>query len=87
MAEERRNIDDLTEVADLALAAYLLAKDVPLWAMDRHDWRRILFVFEGRPTELLASWAAGTAQVNAYRYAAGLRRAKRLLFRDEDSKR
>lgn len=71
--------------SDVYLASWLLSKGLQLEDLDRHNPRRIDFIFRDRPdrSELVNQFLVGSATGNVVDFIFYMKRAKRLLYSRE----
>ena len=72
------------ETSDMALGAYLYCCGTQVIAIDRHNPRRCIFVFQAPDPLLISEWQAGRANVNALAYYNALQSLKGKIFRGRD---
>ena len=71
------------ETSDIALGSYLLASGYQVISLKRENPRRVTFIFESPPPELISAWQQGTASVNALAYHNSYQSLKAKMFRGE----
>lgn len=86
---QRIDTDRTFETSDLYLACYLIAGcGLRLWATDKHDPGRVVFVLSPRPApEDLAAYAEERATVNVGAWGRALRKLKRAIHSDQEDRR
>lgn len=85
MENAKMEMNGKYQTSDLYLAAYLLSMGLELEGLDRHNPRRIDFIFQDRPDrpELVNKFLCGSATGNVVDFVFYIRRAKRLLYSRE----
>jgi len=74
---------EMYETSDIALGSYLLASGCQVISLKRENPRRVTFIFESAPPELISAWQQGTASINALAFYNAYQSLKSKVFRHE----